>query len=523
MIRSKSNSFTIKSANRTSNKRVFYAFGCIVCNIMTLIFLLSYDSKLINTFRDSVSHHYNQLTSNHDNDIIINSLPNQTNPTQNAKLKQSTSAPEIEPWPLTTDTCDALFGNGFNKRAIQCSSQESDFQCYLNGISKQIFCKATNLIIDPSQISVSKGGEHILSVANRDEQQEFPKYKYSTSENTAAFNIGCKPKGIIPRKDPIAFYMYDVINFLQNLNEEFILNNYPQMYNKHCLYSDSDDILIFLLTTRYEYANLYHQATDWYNFYQIIHSLGLQANKLHVVFLDGHAWSSVDAAWSTVFGNYTFVKQLSMICIRNAIFIPAGYTGGISLKTASRRICQHSQRYVQMFGSWFLKQFNIVSSSQKDKGIICIVLICRKGYIAHPRNLKGKASRKWKDEKEVMNVIQSAVENDKYESDGISFDVKMVYLEDLEFGNQLEIISKTDILIGVHGAGLSHILFLPEKSAVIECTFQKGNFHFKYFATWTGHYYKSITCQPAGLMHSVEVRKQALVNAVQQSIESILT
>ena len=36
------------------------------------------------------------------------------------------------------------------------------------------------------------------------------------------------------------------------------------------------------------------------------------------------------------------------------------------------------------------------------------------------------------------------------------------------FTKQLEVIRSTDILIGMHGAGLTHLLFLPAWAAVFE-------------------------------------------------------
>jgi prepilin-type processing-associated H-X9-DG protein len=43
-----------------------------------------------------------------------------------------------------------------------------------------------------------------------------------------------------------------------------------------------------LLVTRYEYANIFHTLTDWYNAYQARRMFGL-TGTVDVVFLDGHA------------------------------------------------------------------------------------------------------------------------------------------------------------------------------------------------------------------------------------------
>lgn len=50
-----------------------------------------------------------------------------------------------------------------------------------------------------------------------------------------------------------------------------------------------------------------------------------------------------------------------------------------------------------------------------------------------------------------------------------SYDVrKTVFNKNLRFTDQLEIIRNTDIFIGMHGAGLTHLLFLPDWAGVFE-------------------------------------------------------
>lgn len=52
-----------------------------------------------------------------------------------------------------------------------------------------------------------------------------------------------------------------------------------------------------------------------------------------------------------------------------------------------------------------------------------------------------------------------------------------------DFVQQLEIIADTDILIGIHGAGLTHLLFLPDWAVIFELcvhTFKQYVFRCKY-------------------------------------------
>jgi glycoprotein 2-beta-D-xylosyltransferase len=86
-----------------------------------------------------------------------------------------------------------------------------------------------------------------------------------------------------------------------------------------------------VLVTRYEYANMFHQMTDWYNTFVVTTREGLWTaagatggpRKLRFVFLDGHAKSSLDMAWTFMSqgGGYTYLKQLEAdhVCFRTAI------------------------------------------------------------------------------------------------------------------------------------------------------------------------------------------------------------
>lgn len=50
-----------------------------------------------------------------------------------------------------------------------------------------------------------------------------------------------------------------------------------------------------------------------------------------------------------------------------------------------------------------------------------------------------------------------------------SYVVNKVHFErDVKFADQLEITRNTDVFIGMHGAGLTHLLFLPKWATLFE-------------------------------------------------------
>ena len=46
--------------------------------------------------------------------------------------------------------------------------------------------------------------------------------------------------------------------------------------------------------------------------------------------------------------------------------------------------------------------------------------------------------------------------------------VNIVDLSDLTFAQQLKLVRESNILVGVHGAGLMHIMFAAEEAVLVE-------------------------------------------------------
>ena len=74
---------------------------------------------------------------------------------------------------------------------------------------------------------------------------------------------------------------------------------------------------------------------------------------------------------------------------------------------------------------------------------------------------------------------------------GAKVNVRDVDFSTLSFEDQIAIDATSDVLIGPHGAGLMHNIFMPDRAALIEL-FVDGsaaNRHFHNLAFWAGHAY----------------------------------
>mmetsp|Transcript_36603 Transcript_36603/g.59323 ORF Transcript_36603/g.59323 Transcript_36603/m.59323 type:complete len:312 (+) Transcript_36603:172-1107(+) len=287
-----------------------------------------------------------------------------------------------------------------------------------------------------------------------------------------------------------------------------------------------------MIFTRYEYANLFHQMTDWYNMYVVGQREKVLGAKITFLFLDGHAKGALDTAWthwSRINDDekkeegkkmnhrhhhqegFIRVKHLNSqgTCFHHALLMPMGYRSPVDIHgmTGSAKRCRNDGQ-VNDFRMMITKKWlsipynddddhnNDVSSSIKIK----VGMIFRRDYLAHPRAGAGRTTRKISNEMQVVNVL-SRLKDDSNNKWSIEF--RSMSLESMPFKKQVEVVSRQNILIGVHGAALSHVLWMKPGSDLIEITSggYSGRFHFEFFATWAGLRYRKVQVQGGNLIN----------------------
>lgn len=234
-----------------------------------------------------------------------------------------------------------------------------------------------------------------------------------------------------------------------------------------------DKLVVAVL--RYEYANLYHTITDWYNVFILAKLLNEPIDDVEIILFDQNVPGHLDETWVTLFQNVIFRNKLpeTIFCSQLAWGI-LGYESPINFHAA------HTLPFIQDFHKFFIRKNGIHETKLLDCVQPVITFIWRRDYVAHPNNPTGLISRKVKNEEELISHMQAAFPRAS---------VKGVQLDQLSFKRQLETIVNTDILISMHGAGLSHILFLPPHAGVVEMfpLYWKKYFgasHFRAMAKW---------------------------------------
>ncbi|XP_060584906.1 uncharacterized protein LOC132740878 [Ruditapes philippinarum] len=228
---------------------------------------------------------------------------------------------------------------------------------------------------------------------------------------------------------------------------------------------------------RYEAHNLYHTLCEWYNIFVISKLLRLDPKQLHVIFMDDRPRGLMDETWSTLFGNVSRYSDIpSGTVFKNLIWNIIGYESPMNF---------HNLKilpYAVEFYSFFMKSFGVDQLKTLNCKQLQITIIWRKDYMTHPERLKetgGLVHRKFKNEDEILKIVQELFQGHS---------INTVILEKMNMKEQINLFSKTDLLIGMHGAGMSHVMFLPQHAAVFETFPNYWGFlkHFKAFSRWRG-------------------------------------
>ena len=201
---------------------------------------------------------------------------------------------------------------------------------------------------------------------------------------------------------------------------------------------------------------------------------------VRILFLDAHPKGNLDILWSKLFHSFTRLGQLkniSSILYRELIWSQPQYKSEIDI-----------QRYRKIIPSFFsdfrqhiLNQF--LSDNPNNDKLDCesvnIFFLLRRNYVAHPRNPSGTISRKLSNEKEILDHLKMQFSN----SSNINF--TFGHFEQLTIKEQLRTIVETDLFVGMHGAGLTHVIFQKPNRVLIELSTNafKKEVHFELLAS----------------------------------------
>lgn len=352
---------------------------------------------------------------------------------------------EFANWRLSaTRMCDG-FMIGYNDNFLYTNDM----------IINREFCKCKRL-----------GGESIESVIMQNEDEEYYKYE-----------MGCFRRKCSSRPK------YD-------FNAENHLNDWMMSLSTET-FGDKDEVVeesvvqdFTIAITRYEYANVYHTMTDWYNAFLVKEFFNRTSFDTNILFIDAHPSGNLDRVWNHLFNS---TARLSSLPVRTRFNKLAwgilGYNSPMGIFITDKKLPLFEE-----FRSFFLDSYGIKEADlpRHNCKAFNILFIWRHDYVAHPRNPKGSISRKIANEMELVNYLKLKLPREKFQIKGSQIDV-------FEMKEQLNLVTWADILIGMHGAGLTHTLFLKHNSSLIELSpnYMFGEQHFAAIAKWRNVVYNN--------------------------------
>lgn len=238
-----------------------------------------------------------------------------------------------------------------------------------------------------------------------------------------------------------------------------------------------DDNIPTVAVMRYEAHNLYHTMCEWYNVYLLSKLLNFNPKHVRILFMDDRPPSLLDETWRTLFfrvDNTSTLPQQTTV-FKTMIWNIIGYESALNFHSTD------TPPFLQDFQHFVKSSFSVDTHEQQlNCSSLQVTLILRRDYMTHPERLNdtgGFVHRKFLNENEIIEEIKSMFSGHK---------IHVKILEKMKMKEQLDLFSVTDLLIGMHGAGMANVMFLPRHAAVLELFPNYWSFlkHFKAFAKW---------------------------------------
>jgi hypothetical protein len=297
------------------------------------------------------------------------------------------------------------------------------------------------------------GGEEIKQVINQPEEDEYYQFQYGFLQ------LPCEVK-------PDYFFNNN------NHNNQW-LSSMKTLLAQQEMPVDIVNTLFTIAITRYEYANIYHTMTDFYNAFLLMEYFNKSQTETNILIIDGHPKGALDPVWDVLFNSSTRIRKLhKRTRYKNLVWGILGYNSHIMDHYAP------NLPLVKEFRNFFLSSYRVSENHKLNCDKISITFVWRRDYLAHPRNPSGSISRKIQNEQELVDTLRNSFPH---------FTIKGVQIDLFDMRQQLEFVTSTDILIGMHGAGLTHAMFLPSHAGVIELLpvyWAAANEHFEAISRW---------------------------------------
>jgi len=294
------------------------------------------------------------------------------------------------------------------------------------------FARLRGAVVDRRHCrSDREGGEAIEDVINQPESVEYYRFDHG------CFQLACTSDVSVTR-GKVDYVFAGIDNHLNAWLHSLHLSN-----NDDAIADMERRPRFTIAVTRYEYANLYHTMTDWYNAFVLVCFFNETSDLTDILFIDSHPRGALDPVWRRLFRRTLRLSELSPNRSTSFERLVWGWLGYNSLMTIYQT--SPTPPLIEEFRSFFLSAYGLPAAATLAGRPDCVgmrlsvLFIWRRDYVAHPRNPEGAMTRKIANEDELVRRVKSQLPQAQIA--GVQIDL-------YPMDEQMRIIADTDILIG---------------------------------------------------------------------------
>lgn len=292
-----------------------------------------------------------------------------------------------------------------------------------------------------------------------------------------------------------ASYRFEISGWNNYLNKWLsLLESYPEsMANKivstnsskptNGLVPATNESRVTIALLRIDLHNIYHTFTELYNVFFVCKLLNISTDNVHVLFNENHQTAGpYIGLWTTLYGRPSSIRNMTNVMLYNQlIWTVSAPSSPIDFH------CIKQPPFIHSFREYILDKFAVQTSKSLDCKNVSIFFIKRRDYSKEIHGRYRITARKILNEEELVKIIKTRYKNAH---------VTNFPLDGMEFRDQLKVVTNTDILMGMHGAGMAQVLFLPQHAGVVEffpAYYPKypGRTYFEVWSKWLGLKYVS--------------------------------
>ncbi|XP_058080951.1 beta-1,2-xylosyltransferase RCN11 [Magnolia sinica] len=493
--------------------------GFLFKTLLLLLFAFNTIPLSIYFYRSHFTENRESVRENHQS-LTENSHPlTESRPSQNP-LKPWPSLPSFLSWfpnpKVPPHSCEGYFGNGFSRRIDLVRRYSGDhpgrsepgwFRCFYSETLESSVCEGGRVRMNLDRIRMSSGGEGLEEVIGRAEEEELPSFEQGAFEIEAPGGvIGDDGHGLaVVSKDFLERFVPQGAVHYHTMQSLLSSMRFVGSGDFECSQWIEDPTL---LVTRFEYANMFHTVTDWYSAY-VASRVAHLPNRPHLVFLDGHCKTQLEETWEAMFSSLRYAKNFSgPVCFRHVILSPLGYETALFKGLTETIRCKGAPAHelrenpddgktarLSEFGEILRSALGLpVDDRQVPKPVSGhnVLFVRREDYLAHPRH-DGKVQSRLSNEQEVLDALKSWATADHSKC---KINIINGLFAHMPMKEQVRAIEEASVIIGAHGAGLTHIVAASSKAVILEIiSSQYRRPHFALISQWRGLEYHAINLQ----------------------------